>query len=74
MFLRIMMVVGLVTLVLALIMLARVSHRDSPSLSPKPLGTSTLSHGGPPAAQPSTGVPDRQGDDMRDQDRGGSTR
>jgi hypothetical protein len=71
---RIMMVIGVVTVVLALIMLARVSHTDRPPLSPKPLGTSTLSHGGPPAAQPSTGVPDRQGDDIRDQDRGGSTR
>jgi hypothetical protein len=74
MFLRIMMGVGLATLALALFMLARVSHSDRPSLSPKPLGTSTLSHGGPSSAQPSPGIPDRQGDDMREQDRGGSTR
>jgi hypothetical protein len=71
---RIMMVVAVITVVLALVMLARVSHTDRPPLSPNPLGTSTLSHGGPPAAQPSTALPDQPDDDVRNQGPGGSTR
>jgi hypothetical protein len=71
---RIMMVLGLITVVLALVMLARVSHTDRPPLSPKPLGTSTLNHGGPPAAQPSTGLPDQPDDDVRNQGPGESAR
>ena len=74
MFMRIMMVIGVVTLVLALIMFVRVSRTSRPPFSGKPLGTSTLSHGGPPAVQPATGLPDQPGDDVRNQDRGGSTR
>lgn len=68
MFLRVMVAVGVVALVLALFMFTRVSPPDTPPLSAKPLGASTLSHGAPPTANPSTGLVDRHGDGMRNQD------
>lgn len=69
MFIRILVIVGLATSVLAFIMLARVSRTVPPTLPAKPLGISTLGHGGPPVAPSSKGLPDRSGDGARDQDR-----
>jgi len=74
MFIRIMIIVGLATLVLALLMLARGFPIVPPPLSDKPLGTSTLSHGGPSIAPPSKELPDRSGDGVRHQDGVGGTR
>jgi len=74
MFIRIVGTVGFATLVLAFFMLAHVSGTVPLTLSAKSLGTSTLSHGGPPVALPSKGVPDRPGDGARDQDRVGDAK
>jgi len=74
MFIRIVGTVGFATLVLAFFMLAHVSGTVPPTLSAKSLGTSPLSHGGPPVALPSQGVPDRPGDGARDQDRVGDAK
>lgn len=74
MFIRVMVAIGIVALVLALIVLTRVSHKETPPLSAKPMGTSTLSHGGPPAARPSPELPDRPGAEVRNQTSGGGTR
>lgn len=74
MFVRVMVAVGVVALILALVMLTRVSPPDTPLSSPKSVGTSTLSHGAPPTTNPSTGLPDRHGDEAENQDRGGSAR
>jgi hypothetical protein len=73
MFLRIMMIVGLASLVLALIMLARGSHTITPPLSDKPLGKSMLSHEGPSAAPPSKESPDRSGSGVKHEDGVGGT-
>jgi len=74
MFIRIMIVVALAALALAFIMVARGSHTVTPPLSAKPLGTSTLSHGGPPATPPSKVMPARPGESTNDQDRAGGTK
>jgi hypothetical protein len=71
MFVRIMFIIGLATLVLACIMLARVSRTVTPPLSAKPLGTNTLSHGGPSVAPLSTRLPDSPGDNTDARDREG---
>lgn len=74
MFIRIMLIVGLATLVLAFILLVHASRTGTSPFSDKPLGTSTLGHGGPPVAPPSEGLPDRPGDGARDQDRLGDAK
>lgn len=74
MFIRIMIVVGLATLALALIMIARGSHTGTPPPSTKPLGTSTLSHGGPSITPPLNVLPARPADSANDQDRAGDTK
>ena len=74
MFIRIMIVVGLATLALAFIMVARGSHTGTPPLSTKPLGTSTLSHGGPPVTPPFKVLPARPADSANEQDRAGDTK
>jgi hypothetical protein len=71
MFVRIMFIIGMATLVLAFIILPRVSHTVTPPLSAKPLGTSTLSHGGPSVAPLSTRSPERLGDSANARDREG---
>jgi hypothetical protein len=71
MFVRIMFIIGMATLVLAFIIFARVSHTVPPPLSAKPLGASTLSHGGPSVAPLSRRLPDRPGDSAKDRDREG---
>jgi hypothetical protein len=68
MFIRIMVIVGFAALVLAFIMLAHISRTVTPPLSAKPLGTSTLSHGGPSVAPPSKELPDHPDDGTREQD------
>jgi len=74
MFIRIMIVVGLAALALALIMVARGSHTVTPPLSAKPLGTNTLSHGGPSATPPIKVLPARPGDSANNQHRPGDTK
>jgi hypothetical protein len=74
MFVRIMFIVGLATLVLACIILTRVSPTVTPRLAAMPLGTSTLSHGGPSVAPHSTRLPDRPGGGAYARDREGETK
>jgi hypothetical protein len=74
MFVRIIFIVGLATLILACIILTRVSHTVTPRLSATPLGTSTLSHGGPSVAPLSTRLPDRPGEDANARDHEGETK
>jgi hypothetical protein len=69
MFVRIMFIIGTATLVLSFIILARLSHTVTPPLSDKPLGTSTLSHGGPSVAPLSRRAPDRPRDGAKARDR-----
>lgn len=74
MFVRIMSVVGLATLALAFIIVARGSHTGTPPPSTKPLGTSTLNHGGPPVTPPLKVLPARSPDSANDQDGAGDTK
>jgi|GEM_PF-2035183 len=74
MFIRVMIIVGLATLALAFFMVTRGSHGIKSTPSAKPVGTSTLSHGGQPATSPSNGLPYRSDESANDQDRAGKTK
>lgn len=71
MFVRIMFIIGMAILVLACVILSRVSHTVTPPLSGKPLDASTLGHGGPSVASLSTRPPERPDDTANVRDREG---